>query len=102
MKGYMGFYCLMDKVDDLKKIDGWIASTLYQAVRKRAFYLESLGHLYTPPTFDEIVTGSWCTVHHDFVPVTKLPSLVRGWRAARKFYYTYGLEEVEAPDYSSA
>lgn len=102
MKGYMGFYCLMDKVDDLKEIDGWLASTLYQAVRKRAYYLEAMGHLYTPPTFDQIVSGSWCTVHHNFAPVTKLPSLVRGWRAARKFYYTYGLEEVEAPNYSSA
>ena len=25
--------------------------------------------------------------------------MVRGWRAARKYFYTFGLEKVEAPNY---
>lgn len=101
MRGYMGFYCLIDKNTDLKEIDGWLASNLYQAARKRAEYLNSLGHLYTPPSFQSLVTGEWFTDPHNMGLNLKLPSLLRGWRAARKYYFTYGLEDVEAPDYIS-
>ena len=99
MKGYMAFYCLMDTVEDLKKLDGWLASTLYQAVRKRSYYLNAMGHLNNPLSHSELISGSWFTNPHNFPADVRLPSLVRGWRAARKYYYTYGLQDVRPPDY---
>ena len=35
----------------------------------------------------------------DDQPETRMPSLVRGWRAARKHFFTFGLEQVQAPKY---
>jgi hypothetical protein len=34
-----------------------------------------------------------------FDPNSKIPSFVRGWAAARKYYYSFGLEGVEPPKY---
>ena len=35
----------------------------------------------------------------DRKPSFRLPSFVRGWRAARKYYFTFGLKDVEPPKY---
>lgn len=99
MRGYMAFYCLMDTVEDLKSIDGWLVSNLYQALRKRKVYLNALGHLYTAPTVEQLITGSWFTNPHGGDYDARLPSVIRGWRAARKYYYTYGLQDVRPPEY---
>ena len=54
------------------------------------------------PNNANLATGDWLDKEAwrgtDF-PEARMPSLVRGWRAARKHYYTFGLENVEAPIY---
>jgi RNA-directed DNA polymerase len=103
MKGIMGFYCLLDDSDSLKEIDGWLLSIVRRAMEKRNFILKAKYGVECPtPSNKELATGSWLDLaawRGDDLPETRMPSLVRGWRAARKHFYTFGLEQVQAPKY---
>lgn len=101
MKGYMGFYALLDNADALARLDGWFISTVKQALYKR---YKILG---VSKTFrsKELISGSWYNATKystsKFDPKPKMPSFVRGWAAARKYYFAYGLDGVEPPKYIS-
>lgn len=103
MKGLMGFYCLLDDPDTLRQLDGWILSIVRRAMVKRNKILTSKFSRDCPtPTNAELATGSWLDTaawREEPFPDARMPSLVRGWRAARKHYFTFGLEHVEAPNY---
>lgn len=103
MKGLMGFYCLIDDPGELRKLDGWMLSMVRRAMTVRNRKLQSNYKEDCPrPTNAQLATGSWLDKKawrgHD-LPEARMPSLIRGWRAARKHYYTFGLEQVEAPTY---
>lgn len=103
MKGLMGFYCLLDDSSELRKLDGWMLSVVRRAmvVRSRVL-LTKYGKLCPTPTNAQLATGNWLDTkawRGGDLPETRMPSLIRGWRAARKHYYTFGLENVEAPTY---
>lgn len=61
------------------------------------------------PSNEELILGNWIAPSawradgngDDNVEVA-FPSLVRGWRAARKHFFTFGLEGVQAPGYDSS
>jgi hypothetical protein len=61
------------------------------------------------PSNQELILGNWIastawredSKSDDSVEVV-FPSLVRGWRAARKHFFTFGLEGVQAPGYDSS
>lgn len=103
MKGLMGFYCLLDDPTELKALDGWILSVVRRAMSKRDQILKSKYHLRCPtPTNKELATGAWLNPaawRGNDIPESRMPSLVRGWRAARKHFFTFGLENVQAPNY---
>lgn len=103
MKGMMGFYCLLDDAEELRQIDGWMLSAVRRAMVKRNLILESRFSNRCPtPNNAELATGNWLDLsawHGTQLPEARMPSLVRGWRAARKHYFTFGLEQVEAPNY---
>lgn len=105
LKGLMGFYCLLDDQTELRKLDGWMLSTVRRAMVKRNDRLESLhGRSCPTPNNTQLATGAWLDLgawRDDESPEIRMPSFVRGWRAARKHYYTFGLENVEAPGYLS-
>lgn len=103
MKGLMGFYCLLDDSQELKKLDGWTLSIIRRTMVERNKILEQkYSHSCPTPSNAEIATGKWldkAAWRGASYPDTRAPSFVRGWRAARKHYYTFGLEHVEAPQY---
>jgi RNA-directed DNA polymerase len=103
MKGLMGFYCLIDVPDRMRELDGWILSIIRRAMVVRNRLLMAKFGLRCPtPNNSELATGSWLDVsawRGTDLPEVRMPSLIRGWRAARKHYYTFGLENVEAPTY---
>lgn len=103
MKGTMGFYCLLDDPTPLKHLDGWMLSAVRRAMAARKRILATKYSAACPtPNNGQLATGSWLSLSAwrgtDF-PEPRMPSLVRGWRAARKHYFTFGLENVEAPGY---
>ncbi len=104
MKGLMGFYCLLTDSQALRDLDGWILSTVRRAMKERNRILVSkYGYQCPTPSNRELATGSWLDLsawRGGDPPEVRMPSLVRGWRAARKYYYTFGLEKVEAPGYN--
>lgn len=103
MKGLMGFYCLIDDPYELRKLDGWMLSIVRRAMVERNKKLNVNYKQSCPtPTNRQLATGNWLDVkawRGDDLPEPRMPSLMRGWRAARKHYYTFGLENVEAPTY---
>lgn len=103
MRGLMGFYCLLEDSARLKELDGWMLSMTRRALVKRNIILHRDYHQSCPtPSNKELATGEWLDMHAwrgtDY-PDARMPSLVRGWRAARKYFYSYGLEDVDAPTY---
>ncbi|WP_417280996.1 reverse transcriptase domain-containing protein [Celeribacter sp.] len=103
MKGLMGFYCLLEDPTPLKELDGWILNIVRRAMRARNEILHSKYGVNCPlPSNKQLATGEWldpAAWKGDPKPEARVPSLVRGWRAARKHFYTFGLEKVEAPKY---
>lgn len=103
MKGIMGFYCLLDDPAPLKKMDGWMLNTVRRAMHYRNELLSSLYSTSCPtPTNEQLATGEWLNSkawRGGNPPESRMPSMVRGWRAARKYFYTCGLEKVQAPRY---
>ncbi|WP_233586988.1 hypothetical protein [Pseudorhodobacter sp. E13] len=74
-----------------------------RAMEKRNSILKAKYGVECPtPSNKELATGSWLDLaawRGDDQPETRMPSLVRGWRAARKHFFTFGLEQVQAPKY---
>ncbi|WP_332717628.1 reverse transcriptase domain-containing protein [Pelagibacterium mangrovi] len=104
MRGLMGFYALIEQKDRLMALDGWLVNVIRRAMKARAsLLLGRYGVSGLTPNNGALITGSWLDVSAwqgpEPFPETKLPSLVRGWRAARKHYFTFGLEDVEPPNY---
>lgn len=103
MKGLMGFYCLLDDPKPLKEMDGWMLSIVRRATRERRDILVAkYGASCPTPSNKELATGNWLDPGAwagEPKPEASMPSLVRGWRAARKHFFTFGLENVEAPKY---
>lgn len=103
MRGLMGFYCLLDDPTPLKKMDGWMLSITRRAMQARNMLLSSRYNANCPmPSNEQLATGTWLNPEAwrgDDLPDSRMPSMVRGWRAARKHFYTCGLEKVEAPRY---
>jgi RNA-directed DNA polymerase len=112
MRGLMGFYCLIEDPALLKTLDGWTLSIVRRAcVRRHQILQAQYGGNCPTPSNRELALGTWLseaawrdeggTAPTNDVEVV-FPSLVRGWRAARKHFFTYGLEGVQAPGYDSS
>jgi RNA-directed DNA polymerase len=103
VRGLMSFYALLDDKSALQELDGWLAGTVARAMRKRAEILkQSYGTEGLTPNARSLIVGDWLNLEKwqdEPKPETALPSFVRGWRAARKFYLTYGLTDIEPPSY---
>jgi len=103
MKGLMSFYALLDDQETLRSLDGWLVNSLRQATRKRNIILmQKFGRSSISPSNRGLIMGDWID-HNSWdgekKPEFRIPSFVRGWRAARKYYYTFGLKDVKPPKY---
>jgi RNA-directed DNA polymerase len=103
VQGLMSFYALLDDKAALQDLDGWLAGSLTRALKKRAQILDQkYGVRGLTPVARSLIVGDWLDLSQwrgDPKPETGLPSFVRGWRAARKYFLTYGLMDVEPPRY---
>ncbi|MGO7050603.1 reverse transcriptase domain-containing protein [Rhizobium leguminosarum] len=112
MRGLMGFYCLIEDPEQLKALDGWTLNIVRRAcAHRRRLLLAQYGRDCPTPSNQELALGTWLSEaawrdEGDAGPLDDVevvfPSLVRGWRAARKHFFTYGLEGVQAPGYDSS
>lgn len=103
MKGTMGFYCLLDDPSALRELDGWMLNTLRRAMVKRNKILQSkFGCKCPTPNNKDLATGTWLNKDSwrgENPPESQAPSFMRGWRAARKYYFSFGLEDVVIDTY---
>lgn len=110
MRGLMGFYCLIEDPQVLKNLDGWVVNIVRRACVERRRILRTKYRRNCPtPSNEELILGTWFdqTAWRDENDSAEdveaaFPSLVRGWRAARKHFFTFGLEGVQAPGYDSS
>jgi hypothetical protein len=106
----MGFYCLIEDPSVLRALDGWTVNMVRRACVERHRILKAKYRSDCPtPSNQGLISGNWIapTAWRDHFDSnndveTGFPSLVRGWRAARKHFFTFGLEEVQAPGYNSS
>jgi RNA-directed DNA polymerase len=103
MRGLMGFYALLDDKDALVELDGWLVSTIKQALFKRYKIIAKHGKNASSPNAKSLIFGDWYSSYiyntNTFAPDARMPSFVRAWSAARKYYFAFGLSNVEAPRY---
>lgn len=103
VRGLMSFYALLENREPLAELDGWLANVVTRAIRKRDIILRAkYGFSGVTVTSKELILGEWMDKNvwrGDPKPEFRLPSFVRGWRAARKYYMTFGLKDVEPPKY---
>lgn len=103
MKGLMGFYCLIDDPTPLRQLDGWLLSSIRRATVKRDQILSSKYGAHCPtPNNKALAIGTWLDMAAWRIgehPDARVPSLMRGWRAARKHFFTFGIEDVQPPGY---
>jgi len=106
MRGLMGFYALIEDREPLRELDGWLKNSVERAMIKRNHILQAGFRSRGPlPRGSGLLLGDWLDVSAwrggPPYPERRFPSFVRGWRAARKYYFTFGLENVEPPKYFS-
>ena len=100
VRGLMAFYPLVTDPKPLVALDGWLESVLMRALRERARVLAKFDISQDPFKREQLRSGAW----YDYPAInndTRLPSFVRGWRAARKYYLRYGLRNIDPPSYYS-
>jgi retron-type reverse transcriptase len=101
MRGLMAFFPLTTDVKQLSELDGWLLNIFRRAQRERSRMLQAQYGVLTPRlTVDQMLTGSWYNyplIAND----ASMPSFVRAWRAARKYYLRYGLTGIKPPSYYS-
>jgi len=76
--------------------DAAVANVFHRSIR----VLNALGIVQQPLLKSELLSGEWYNypqIRND----ARLPSFVRGWRAARRYYLRYGLKSIEPPSYYS-
>lgn len=103
MNGLMSFYALLDNKVALQELDGWLAGSIQRAMRKRNTILRlRYGKTGITPNSRSLIVGDWLDLQNwqgNSKPEVRLPSFVRGWRAARKYYLTFGIKDITPPRY---
>lgn len=101
MRGLMGFLPLITDPEQLIALDGWLLNVMRRAQRERVRVLHNhFGTVTSRLTGNDLITGGWYNyplINND----ASLPSFVRAWRVARKYYKRYGLSGIEPPRYYS-
>ena len=100
VRGLLAFYPLIDEPAQLIALDGWLANVMLRGIREWAKVLHALGIVQTPLGKQGICPGAWYN-YPQVLNDAQLPSFVRGWRAARRYYLRYGLKNIEPPSYYS-
>ena len=100
IRGLMAFFPLHSLVAELKALDGWLSNVLLRAQAERVKVLSIHGHVIPKLSSLQLIEGSWYNYPQIKNDAT-MPSFVRAWRAARKYYFRYGLAGISPPSYYS-
>jgi RNA-directed DNA polymerase len=101
-KGLMSSYPLVTIVEQFAELDGWMVNVIRRALIERSKKIKELANIDQPILSDEkIISGDWYQFAGGIDLETKAPSFVLAWRAARKAFKQYGLENFESPSYYS-
>lgn len=100
VRGLLAFYPLITEPTLLIELDGWLLNVVERAMRERRKVLQGFGVVQNAITRDQLLEGNWYN-YPLILNDVRLPSFVRGWRAARRYYLRYGLKNIEPPSYYS-
>lgn len=101
-KGVMSFYPLLNDEEQLKKLDGWLLSVIYRAIRKRSELL--LGHKFDrrksfPFSVKRSNLVTQCRRRRiDGMPLQEIPSFMLIFQALQKGLKESGIEHIMHPD----
>lgn len=108
MRGFIGFCPLMDRITQFQELDGWLVNILRRALAERYRLIDQIRNSQavpllgkTVPSAKSMLDGSWYDGPSKLQLELRLPSFVYAWRAARKKYKQYGLDEFDDPRYYS-
>lgn len=108
-RGVFAFYPLVDDVEQLKSLDGWLLNALARAVLARAHLLAAMGiQNYAPLSRAQLLSATW--YNHDLFPTednqtikndVRLPSLVRVWKYGKRCLNAFNLGDFPFRDHDS-
>lgn len=105
-KGLMSFYPLVNDEDQLIELDGWLLSTIFLVLRKRAILFKNHGHIISnqfPFNLPKSSLIVFCKnqSYHGRKGLMAIPSFSLIQKAIRKGVETMGVEEVMHPKSNS-
>lgn len=101
-KGLMSFYPLIDDEDQLKELDGWLISTIFNCLRLRAKLLYNVGHdVYNQFPFNidknQIIEKCKTQSYKGKKGLMEIPSFTKVYSAIKKGVSDYGIDGVMNP-----
>lgn len=98
----MGFYALTNDVEQLAGLDGWLASALANALKRREGLLADKFGVAGYPSLsrDQLVTARWYANRMGSKAVAevwndvRLPSLLRAWKYAQRCLGAFNLQQL--------
>lgn len=97
LKSVMNFFPLIDDVNQLQELDGWLMHILFSAIRKRRSLVEGLrpGLDYPAISKEQLRSGSWYpkSLTKEVPNETRIPSFVRAWGYSRKGLKIFDLKD---------
>ena len=101
VRGLMAFFPLVTDMQQLRVLDGWLVNVIERAHAERLKVLKSNFGVTLPKlSRKKLIEGTWYS--YPSLPANaQLPSFVRSWRVARKYYFRYGLSNIKPPGYYS-
>lgn len=114
MRGFIGFCPLMDSIEQFRELDGWLLDVIRRALTERYRLIHNMRKAKAKakgtklkilrksvPSKKALIAGSWYNGPAKLTLELGAPSFVLAWRAARKKYKQYGLDDFEDPKYYS-
>lgn len=101
-KGLMSFYPLIDDVEQLRELDGWLISTIFNCLKLRAKLLINAGHNISnqfPFNVEKCDIVERCKIepYKGKKGLMKIPSFMKIYSAIKKGVSDYGIEGVMNP-----
>lgn len=107
MHGIMPHYALISDPEPFRRLDGWMVNTIRRAMRFRSQRIKGplsthLGSVCPLPSNRQMIDGSWLDMdawrrdhEDDPLPEVRMPSFVRGWKAANIEARNHGIPRSE-------
>jgi len=101
-KGIMSFYPLVDDVEQLTKLDGWLLSVIHRSIKLRAILLDKWGHNQDRNfPFNQTRSGLLETCAKKKVfgkKLLEIPSFLLVHKTLKKGLVESGIERIMNPD----